>query len=557
MGVPGLWPFIKRHFGKKCICHFESNTKKYNFDYVYLDANGLLHAAAQKVFNYGAHKRLLYHYSNLSYEQKLEKTFELFFQNILEVVSMATPIKILYIAIDGPAPRAKQSQQKQRRFVAAKTRKSEGFDSNCISPGTEFMHSLSHFMYYRIRKHMNDNQDIKYKVIYSPPSVPGEGEHKIMEYIRELPHYDKNHNTHCMFGPDGDLIMLTLGAPVSKIHLFRESQFEGIGYYDMVNMSKIRNNLDYLYGTEYNRMKRTNIENAHDFIFIGFFVGNDFLPKIKMFYKLDDGLRKMLDSFPGCLTNSNQVCLDGFRKFVKILSNYEKEYLIDQVYKTPTEPKFKDETLLKHYQDDSGLDFEAYRRSYYDKMGITSEHEIHEICKNYYENLVWVYTYYTQNLPSWEMMFKYHYAPLMCDFSKYLDTRLNSSVIFDKSKPALQFEQLLSILPASSSNLLPEVYRSLMIDEDSILVKKGYYPAEFKIDYEGKRKDHEGIAILPFVDYSIITNVFDEFNKNVKGKWYKNQKGENSIFFISENYKSKFISKFGIINNCKINRKKI
>lgn len=132
------------------------------------------------------------------------------------------------------------NQQRGRRFRSAKEAEIQEekarqkgevlptearFDSNCITPGTPFMCRLNDALRYFIQRKISSSKSWRNcKVILSGHETPGEGEHKIMEYIRYLKtqkSYDPN-TRHCLYGLDADLIMLGLCTHERHFSLLRE-----------------------------------------------------------------------------------------------------------------------------------------------------------------------------------------------------------------------------------------------------------------------------------------------------------------------------------------------
>lgn len=219
----------------------QRNPNGVEFDNLYLDMNGIVHPCTHPE-------------GKKPPETEAEMMIEIF-KYTERVVNMVRPRKLLMIAIDGVAPRAKMNQQRSRRFRAAQeakvkeeekqalieeyraqgkplseelTSNKRAWDSNAITPGTPFMTLLTESLRYWIVYKMNTDKGwSQIQVILSDASVPGEGEHKIMDFVRRQrtqPHYDPN-TKHVIYGLDADLIMLSLATHEPHFKVLREDVF--------------------------------------------------------------------------------------------------------------------------------------------------------------------------------------------------------------------------------------------------------------------------------------------------------------------------------------------
>ena len=384
-------------------------------DNLYFDMNGIIHPCA--------------HPEDRDSPTSLAEMFNSIFDYCDKIIRIIRPRKLIFMAIDGVAPRAKMNQQRSRRFRTAlsaqqsekmssiikKEWKDKGlptdfidknnkenkfkFDSNCITPGTDFLYQCSIAMRTYIKSRLNNDPLWSgLNVVFSDASVPGEGEHKILDFIRNqrtCDNYDPN-TYHCMYGADADLIMLSLITHEPHFCIIRESLNENYNLVctncnrhghrkeqcDSVTGRFIRSKATKEEIMKYNKEKIDEIEFSlikigilreylelefrvlieqecdleriiDDFIFLCFLVGNDFLPNLPSL-KIREGAidalvylyKKIKPEMNDYLTNGKgQLNLKECELLFKKLSFVENVF-----FKNEIESRIRDEDFKKKNQ---------------------------------------------------------------------------------------------------------------------------------------------------------------------------------------------------------------
>jgi len=407
MGVPGYF----RTLIKKDKSILLSIKEKILFDYLFMDYNNIIHTASQQyIKNTDINKKKTKtHIENDIIQAVIAKTVEIF--NIVK------PLELFYIAMDGVPPRAKMEQQKARRHKKIlesdldtklkkkyKIDKAQIFDSNVISPGTLFMQKLSK----SLQKAIKDGEFGKtVKIVLSDTSVVGEGEHKMIPYIKK----NITKGSICVYGDDADLIFLSMTLisddikiKIMKSQTLEETEYGGIGL-AYLDVSKISDKFYEFIGITHSKKDRI----LYDYIFMMILFGDDFVKKIP---SLDIGKQSyhMLQIYK---TNFHKhkkhlISINNKTKKIKInkpffinilieLSKIEEKSLrntqnyIQYKCKTPFEPQ---DPTITGYELEKNILYHSFIAQKENPFYEEYKHEFDKI--NYFQDKhIWKKEYYT------------------------------------------------------------------------------------------------------------------------------------------------------------------
>jgi 5'-3' exonuclease len=382
----------------------------------------------------------------------------------------------VFIGVDGVVPMAKIRQQRLRRFksrwlaaaeVAAGVRKpdEEQWDTNAITPGTEFMEKLGLTLRDLAAKHSGWT--------VSGADEAGEGEQKLMAWVRSNKDLVAKKRV-TVYGLDADLIVLSLIAVAREVptvaswNLLRElAEFESkrspddvfacldvlqlMGVVCVQGMSPSDYILEYTCGMS--------------------FLGNDFLPhslsvKMKdtghetMVKTLNElhraGLRLVVDGVV-----QRKACLELVRRWavdeeVSIYKGFE------QKYKMRAMPPRNDRERLMADVENLPIEWKAESCMWSYARGLTpgwrdtyrqvwlKEATAEQVGAQYELGLQWILDYYLGKPVSYSWQFPWSVPPLWGDLVGQFSTGSKGFVAPPPSSPVAPQEQLAMVLPMSS-----------------------------------------------------------------------------------------------------------
>ena len=545
MGIPSYFSYIIKNYSNIIRnSNFFKDESNVVLDNLFMDCNSIIYDAVRNVEK---------NKNNILKNEIENSIINDVIINIEKYIYNIKPKNTLFIAFDGVAPFAKMNQQRTRRYKtlfmskANKINNEEPFwNTSSITPGTKFMENLSKQIETKFK--FTENKYNLKKIIISSSNEKGEGEHKLMEYIR----LGKNNNeTIALYGLDADLIMLSIFhiKYCKNIFVFREAP-EFIKSSIPVNIQNSENDLYFLDIENLSKSillemqcKYPDNHRIYDYVFICFLLGNDFLPHFPAMNIRTHGINKIIDIYRNFIGNkmdcyfiskdTNKINWKNVGIFLNEIAKREHEYLLNEYHvrdkfdkrkwsnNTPEEKEDFLTNIPVIYRSTEKYispDNKFWEKRYYKSLFHHYNEEKHEeniknISMNYIEGLEWVYKYYTGGCPNWKWKYNYHYPPLFKDLVKYIPHFETDFITNVDNNSFLSETQLSYVLPYSQLDLLPNNICNFLRQNYLEL-----YPDNYEFQWAFCRYFWEAHPILPEISIELLEQWDMQFRLNKSNK---------------------------------------
>lgn len=564
MGVPGFYKWLcdnKEKFKCNNVIINEITNKPDVIDYLMIDGNGSFHMCLKYNIDDFKNGNLKNRVKNIKNPRKeiIKNTINSF-TNLLNFLISTLNCKNVFIAIDGVAPVSKIIQQRQRRYKYLfdslyRENPENNFENNIettfnkkifepnipirsieLTPGTNLMEELHNAISNYLKKMKNCDVNIMYSSYHSE----GEGEHKIIQYIKNQ---KLTNQTTVIYGLDADLMFLclSLGKDYS-LFIMREKQIFNNEDIDLSD-TLVYNYVDVIKLHELIENIKISVD---DFILLCFLIGNDFLPRLISIDIKRHGIDKIIDTFirtfESQLVNSPLESIlvkrinennenNGNNKKSKIVINHQallhyfkklcwtEKFLWKNINRKRDDRDYND--IMKKFIEGKNenieflekLEFNSKNEFYNYYLGTNSvkfsKETIENIVHNFVSGIEWCLQYYLNECQCWSWGYNFLIAPLLEDIIRHYPKK----IIFKKNKRKLKpVEQLLIAIP---KHYYKYVIESDIIDRFESNLELGYMmPVDFNIDVNKESIYWKCGVKIPPVEYFDLTKNIKKLNIN-------------------------------------------
>jgi 5'-3' exonuclease len=441
-------------------------------------------------------------------EEKLIKTL---YEKVIADIQILKPKKV-YICVDGTVPLAKMIQQRKRRYLTVYKNKIDGiqtkWDTNAITPGTEFMKKLDIYF----RKQVRYNAEAT-DIYYSGSDEYGEGEHKMFKFLEAANESDAI----IINGLDADLIILSLMCRCQNITLMRESENN-----QYLNVRNLRDAIIHDLTIKWDIIRETTSQKdiIESYCVLCSVLGNDFIPHLltlNLHNKSDRSLNKLLTfgataykSF-GLLVQDEKINYTALTDILQNIAKSEDRDIFEETERyiknvpvnrgLPSDLfglKHKDPVAQAIYNDISKWRHTYYKHLFYTNTMIDTS-VINMACSNYIKGIYWTYAYYKRQGYDNQWYYPYGYPPTIRDIANYvLGTEAPPAEQTEKSHDNLRKIQTLIVLPKESMSVVCKTSA-----ESPAL--QHLYPTQYTIHTYLKTHLWECVPELPIINIEYIT----------------------------------------------------